>query len=155
MRSFNTLSELLPCVGEEVSVSDWIVIDQDRIDKFAEATGDFNWIHVDAKRSAEGPFGQNIAHGFLTLSLLPMLYQNALRFDNIKLGLNYGLNKVRFPEPVLVNSRLRGRFKLIEMQAVAPMNGHAGYQITFQVTMECEGRGKPACVAESVQRRFG
>lgn len=155
MRTFSSLQALQACVGEEVGVSDWILIDQDRIDRFAQSTGDFNWIHVDAARAAAGPFGKTIAHGFLTLSMLPLLYQNALAIENIKMGLNYGLNKVRFPEPVKVDSRLRGRFKLLSMQEVPPLGKTPGYQIHFEVTMECDIGSKPACIAESIQRRYG
>ncbi len=155
MRNFSSLQALKACVGEEVGVSQWVTVDQSRIDLFAEATGDFNWVHVDPALAAKGPFGKTIAHGFLTLSLLPLFTKSALAIGNVKLGLNYGLNKVRFPEPLMVDSRVRGRFKLLGMEDVAAIDGNPGYQITFQVTMECEGRSKPACVAENVQRRYG
>lgn len=155
MRKFGSLLELKQCVGEEVGLSEWITVEQSRIDKFAEATGDLNWVHVDQERAAKGPFGKTIAHGFLTLSLLPLFTNNAMSIDGVKLGLNYGLNKVRFPEPLLVDSRVRGRFVLASMEDVAPIDGNHGYQIIFQVTVECEGRTKPACVAENVQRRYG
>ena len=155
MRHFESLDALKQCVGQEVGVSEWIAVDQARINKFAEATGDFNWIHVDAERAAKGPFGKTIAHGFLTLSLLPLLAQNALTIGNVKLAINYGLNKVRFPAPVRVDSRLRGIVKLLAMEDVPPIDGNPGHQITFGVTIECEGGGKPACVAENVQRRYG
>ena len=155
MRKFTSLQELKQCVGQEVGLSDWVVIDQLRINMFAEATGDFNWVHVDVERAASGPFGKTIAHGFLTLSLLPLLTNNALAVDNVKLGLNYGLNKVRFPEPLLVGSRVRGRIVLQSMEDVAPIAGDAGYQTVLVVTVECEGKTKPVCVAESVQRRYG
>ena len=122
---------------------------------FAEATGDFNWVHVDVERAADGPFGCTIAHGFLTLSLLPLFTNNALAIDKVKLGLNYGLNKVRFPEPLRVGSKVRGRIVLQSMEDVAPVAGNPGYQIVFQVTMEVKDRAKPACVAENVQRRYG
>ena len=155
MRKFASLQELKQCVGQEVGLSDWVVIDQLRINMFAEATGDFNWVHVDLERAASGPFGKTIAHGFLTLSLLPLFTNNTLAVDNVKLGLNYGLNKVRFPEPLLVGSRVRGRIVLQNMEDVAPIAGSPGYQIVFLVNVECEGKTKPVCVAESVQRRFG
>ena len=155
MRKFASLQDLKKCVGEEVGLSDWVTIEQSRIDMFAEATGDFNWVHVDKERAAKGPFGKTIAHGFLTLSLLPLFTNNAMSIDNVKLGLNYGLNKVRFPAPLLVGSKVRGRIVLQSMEDVAPIDGNPGYQIVFQVTMECEGRTKPACVAENVQRRYG
>ena len=155
MRKFTSLQELKQCVGQEVGLSDWVVIDQLRINMFAEATGDFNWVHVDVERAASGPFSKTIAHGFLTLSLLPLLTNNAIAIDNVKLGLNYGLNKVRFPEPLLVGSRVRGRIVLQSMEDVAPISGDAGYQTVLVVTVECEGKTKPVCVAESVQRRYG
>jgi acyl dehydratase len=155
MRSFESLEALRQCVGEELGVSDWITMDQARIDRFAEATGDFNWVHVDAGRAAAGPFGKTIAHGFLTLSLLPLITNSTISIANVKLGLNYGLNKVRFPTPVPVDSRLRGRIRLKEMDPVAPVDGNPGYQITFEVTIEVEGAAKPACIAENVQRRYG
>lgn len=155
MRNFESLQALRQCVGEEVGVSDWITIDQARIDRFAEATGDHNWVHVDPERAAQGPFGKTIAHGFLTLSLLPLITNTSITIGNVKLGLNYGLNKVRFPTPVPVDSRVRGRMRLKEMEEVAPVGGNPGYQITFEVTVECEGATKPACIAENVQRRYG
>lgn len=155
MRNFESLQALKQCVGEEVGVSEWLTVDQDRINRFAEATGDFNWVHVNRERAAKGPFGRTIAHGFLTLSLLPLLTNQSIAIGNVKLGLNYGLNKVRFPAPVLVGSRLRGRLKLVSMEDVAPIDGSPGYQITFIVTVECEDGSKPVCVAESVQRRYG
>lgn len=155
MRNFESLQALQQCVGQEIAVSDWIVIDQARIDKFADTTEDFNWVHVDPERAASGPFGKTIAHGFLTLSLLPLFINKSVAIGNVKLGLNYGLNKVRFPSPVPVDSRLRGRIRLKEMEDVAPIDGNPGYQITWEVTMECEGASKPACVAENVHRRYG
>ena len=155
MRHFESLQALKHCLGQTVGVSEWITVDQSRIDKFAEATGDFNWIHIDAERAAGGPFGKTIAHGFLTLSLLPLLAQSALAVDGVELAINYGLNKVRFPAPVRVDSRLRGSVRLLGMEDVAPIGGCPGYQITFGVTVECEGSDKPVCIAENVQRRYG
>lgn len=155
MRNFESLQALRQCIGEEIGVSEWITIDQARIDRFAEATGDFNWVHVDSQRAAAGPFGKTIAHGFLTLSLLPLITNSTIAIGNVKLGLNYGLNKVRFPTPVPVDSKVRGRIRLKEMDEVAPIGGNPGYQITFEVTVECEGAAKPACIAENVQRRYG
>ena len=149
MKHFARLADLAAHVGEEIALSDWVAIDQQRIDRFAEATGDHQWIHVDAARAAQGPFGATVAHGFLTLSLLPLLSQQAFAIDDVRMGINYGLNRVRFPNPVRVNSRLRGRFKLIGYE---PLEG--GAQLTVEVTMEIEGADKPACVAQSVSRRF-
>ena len=155
MREFNSIEDLLPWIGQEVAMSDWITIDQERIDRFAQATGDCQWIHVDAQRAAGGPFGATIAHGFLTLSLVPYLMQQALQIHNTQLGVNYGLNKVRFPTPVPVGSRLRAHFKLEQLEALSPMMGVPGAQLVWTVTIEREGSEKPACVAQTVSRRYG
>jgi len=149
VRRFATLGEFGALVGQTVATSDWITVTQDRIDEFARATGDAQWIHVDAARAAAGPFGTTIAHGFLTLSLLPLMAESAIEFSDARMGVNYGLNKVRFPAPVPVGSRLRGHFKLI---AFEPIDG--GAQITMEVTMEREGSARPVCVAESMSRRY-
>lgn len=150
MREIKTLEELKSFVGQEVAVSDWIEISQERINTFAEATGDHQWVHVDVERAKrESPFGGPIAHGFLTLSLLPKLMENAIKMTDVKMGLNYGLNKVRFPAPVLVGSKLRGRFKLLEVEDIA-----GGAQVIFEVHIEREGSDKPVCVAESIMRRY-
>jgi acyl dehydratase len=149
MRSFEHLAELQALVGQEIAVSEWVTVDQRRIDRFAEATGDHQWIHVDPVRAAAGPFGATVAHGFLTLSLLPELSASALEIRDTRMGVNYGLNRVRFPAPVPSGSRLRGRFRLL---AFEPIEG--GAQLVMQVTMEREGGDKPVCVAESVARRY-
>jgi len=149
LRSFATLAELRPLVGQELAVSDWITVTQERIQLFADATGDHQWIHLDAERARGGPFGTTIAHGFLTLSLLPELAASAFAVLDTKMGVNYGLNRVRFPAPVPSGSRLRGRFKLLAWE---PLEG--GAQLTVEVTMEREGGDKPVCVAESVGRRY-
>jgi acyl dehydratase len=143
------LQSLQQRVGEELAVGEWLTVDQPMIDKFADATGDHQWIHVDPERAAKGPFGATIAHGFLTLSLLPRLAQSAMVVDDVRMGVNYGLNRVRFPAPVPVGSRLRARMKLIGYE---PIDG--GAQLTMQVTMEREGSDKPVCVAEAVSRRY-
>ena len=136
-------------VGQEL-VSEWREIDQARVDLFADATDDPQWIHVDPERAAQGPFGSTIAHGFLTLSLVVPLFEEALpRLEGYALTVNYGLNRVRFTAPVRVGSRLRGRFKLL---AYEPIEG--GAQLTMEVQVEVEGGAKPACVAESLSRRF-
>ena len=150
MRTFATLAELAALVGQEVAVSDWITVTQHQINLFAEATGDHQWIHVDEERAKAGPFGAPIAHGFLTLSLIPKFFDNALAVLDTKMGVNYGLNRVRFTGPVPVNSRLRGRLTLLEC---TPIDGN-GYQMTWQVTMEREGADKPVCIAESISRRY-
>ncbi|MFM7704558.1 MAG: MaoC family dehydratase [Rubrivivax sp.] len=143
------LQDLRERVGQVLCTGPWIEIDQRRIDLFAQATDDHQWIHVDPLRAAQGPFGTTIAHGFLTLSLLPMLFDHALVIEDVRMGVNYGLNKVRFTAPVPVGSRLRGRFRLLSYE---PLEG--GAQLVMEVTMELEGSPKPACVAESVSRRF-
>jgi acyl dehydratase len=149
MRRFESLEELAACLGQEVGTSDWVTITQRHIDEFAEATGDRQWIHVDPVRAAAGPFGTTIAHGFLTLSLLPQMADSAIELGGVRMGVNYGLNKVRFPAPVPVGSRLRGHFRLTSFE---PIEG--GAQITMEVTMEREGSAKPVCVAESLSRRY-
>jgi acyl dehydratase len=150
MRVIESLSELKTLIGQEVAVSNWTEITQERVNRFAEATGDLQWIHIDVERSRkESPFGGTVAHGFLTLSLLPMLMADAVSMPDVKMGVNYGLNKVRFPAPVPVGSRLRARMLL---QAVEDIPG--GAQTTWQVTIEREGSDKPVCVAESISRRY-
>ena len=148
-RTFATLAELQALVGTEIGLSDWVMVSQERIQLFAEATNDHQWIHLDAERAAAGPFGSTIAHGFLTLSLLPEMSASAFAVEGTRMGVNYGLNRVRFPAPVPSGSRLRGRFKLL---AYEPLEG--GAQLTVQVTMEREGSDKPVCIAESLARRY-
>ena len=149
MRSFDHITDLQPLVGQHLGDSDWITVDQERINLFAKATGDEQWIHVDPVRAAAGPFGGPIAHGFLTLSLLPEMFASAFEVKDARMGVNYGLNRVRFPAPVPVGSRLRGKFVLM---AYEPLEG--GAQMTVEVTMEREGSSKPVCVAESIGRRY-
>src|SRR5436190_756801 len=149
LRSFETIAEFKDLVGQEIGVSDWITVTQERIQLFADATNYHQWIHLDAERAKAGPFGTTIAHGFLTLSLLPEMAASAFGVRETRMGVNYGLNKVRFPAPVPSGSRLRGRFKLI---AYEPLEG--GAQVTVQVTMEREGSDKPVCIAESIGRRY-
>ena len=149
MKHFAKLEDLRSLVGETVGTSEWIVVDQPRIDQFAQATGDHQWIHVDPARAAAGPFGAPIAHGFLTLSLLPLMGETAFDIADVRMGVNYGLNRVRFANPVRVGSRVRGHFKLLAWE---PLDG--GAQLVTEVTVELEGAAKPACVAESVSRRY-
>ena len=149
LRRYAHLADLAACVGQEIGCSDWLQIEQQRIDQFAQATSDHQWIHIDPVRAAAGPFGTPIAHGFLTLSLLPHLFESAFAIDDVRMGVNYGLNRVRFMSPVPVGSRLRGRFKLLGYE---PLEG--GAQLTAQATIELEGASKPACVAETVSRRY-
>ncbi len=150
MKTFQTLAELLPLVGQEVVVSDWITITQEQVNLFAQATGDHQWIHVDVERAKAGPFGAPIAHGFLTLSLLPRFFESSLHIVETRMGVNYGLNKVRFVAPVPVGSRLRARMKLL---ACDPIDNN-GKQMTWEVTTEREGSTKPVCVAESIARHY-
>ena len=150
MRSFQTLSELAACVGQEVSISDWTTITQSQVNLFADATGDHQWIHVDPERATAGPFGGPIAHGFLTLSLLPKFFESAFEIVESSMGVNYGLNKVRFTAPVPVGSRLRAHMKLL---AAEPID-NAGMQMIWEVTVEREGSTKPVCIAESLIRRY-
>ena len=146
---FAHLADLAALVGQHLATSDWVRVDQQRINLFADATGDHQWIHVDPERAAAGPFGSTVAHGFLTLSLLPELAEKALLVEDVKMGVNYGLNKVRFPSPVPAGSRLRGQIRLLSYE---PIDG--GAQLVMQVTIEREGSAKPVCVAETVSRRF-
>jgi acyl dehydratase len=150
MRTFQTLQDLAACVGQEVAVSDWIAITQQQVQQFADATGDHQWIHLDVERAKAGPFGAPIAHGFLTLSLLPSFFQGALEVIEARMSVNYGLNRVRFMAPVPVGSRLRGRLKLL---ACDPIDNR-GRQVSWEVTIELEGVAKPACVAESIARLY-
>ena len=149
MKSFEHLTDLQPLVGQELGVSEWVSVEQERIDQFADATGDHQWIHIDPVRAAAGPFKTTVAHGFLTLSMLPEMSASAFEVRDTRMGVNYGLNRVRFPAPVPSGSRLRGRFKLLSYE---PIEG--GAQLIVEVTMEREGSPKPVCVAESVARRF-
>jgi acyl dehydratase len=150
MREFNSLAELKDLIGQEVAQSEWVEISQERVNTFADATGDHQWIHIDVERAKhESPFGGPIAHGFLTLSLLPMLVANAIKLTYVKMGVNYGLNKVRFPSPVPVGSRVRARLKLLEIEDIKD-----GAQFTWEVTIEREGQDKPVCVAESISRAY-
>jgi acyl dehydratase len=150
MKTFETLQELADCVGQEVATSDWVEITQDHINQFAQATGDHQWIHVDLERASQGPFGAPIAHGFLTLSLIPQFFDSALKITQVRMGVNYGLNKVRFMAPVPVNSRLRATLKLLKAD---PIENH-GFQFTWEVTTQREGVAKPVCIAESLARLY-
>lgn len=150
MKIFDTLAELSAQVGTTVAVSDWLTISQSQIDLFAQATGDHQWIHVDPVRAAQGPFGTPIAHGFLTLSLIPRFMESSLAVTEARMGVNYGLNKVRFVSPVPVNSRLRAHLKLLSAEPI----DNGGVQQSWEVTIEREGAAKPACVAEAMVRQY-
>ncbi|MGN6243061.1 MAG: MaoC family dehydratase [Motilibacteraceae bacterium] len=143
MRTFNGLDELEKAVGTHLGYSDWHEVTQEQIDLFADATGDHQWIHVDPERAKSGPFGSTIAHGYLTLSLVPKLVWQVYSVEGLKMGVNYGSNKVRFPSPVPVGSRLRAGVELVSLD-----RGPQGAQATTRVTIEREGGDKPACVAE-------
>ena len=148
--AFATLDDLRRSVGQQVFLTEWVRIDQKRIDLFAQATEDYQWIHVDPERAARSsPFGGTIAHGFLTLSLLGKFYEQFLSLPFCEMGINYGLNKVRFTQPVKAGSRVRGRFVLSRLEDII-----GGLQLTFGVTLEIEGGDKPACIAESVVRQY-
>jgi len=144
-----TLAGLQALVGQDIGCSDWLTVDQARIDLFAQATGDHQWIHTDPQRAAAGPFGATVAHGYLTLSLVPLMAETAFAIDDVTMAVNYGLNRVRFMAPVKAGSRLRCHFRLLDH---APLDG--GAQLTVQVSIEIDGEAKPACVAETVSRRY-
>ncbi|MGS2616771.1 MaoC family dehydratase [Micromonospora sp. LZ34] len=149
MRTFASLNELAAAVGETIGPGDWQRIDQSRVDLFADATDDHQWIHVDPERAATGPFGGTIAHGYLTLSLLPALVGRLYRVQGLRMGVNYGLNRVRFPAPVRVGGAVRAAATIAE---VSPVDG--GVQLVAAVTVESDAGGKPVCVAETVSRLY-
>jgi acyl dehydratase len=150
MKTNLKIRELEPKVGQEIAVSPWVEIAQDRIDLFARATEDFQWIHVDREKAKTSPFGTTIAHGFLTLSMLPKLVESTFEFSDRKMGVNYGLNKVRFTAPVPAGAKIRGRFTLAKYEKI---DGN-GVQTTWSVVMEREGGDKPVCVAETISRHY-
>jgi acyl dehydratase len=145
MRVFTSLDEVANAQGEELGTTDWVTIEQDRVDQFAEATGDHQWIHVDVERAASGPFGGTIAHGYLTLSLVPWLGSQVFSLETPGAKLNYGVNKVRFPNPVRVGSRVRNTVSVGDVTDLP-----SGKQLTLKHVVEIEGEDKPACVAETV-----
>jgi acyl dehydratase len=140
---------LKAAVGQHLGYSDYFLVTQERVNQFAEATGDHQWIHVDVERAKSGPFGGPIAHGYLTLSLGPMLYPTVVRVEGFSMGVNYGANKVRFPSPVPVGAKVRLGVKLLEVEDIA-----GGVQMTMEFTFECEGASKPSCVAEIIFRSY-
>jgi acyl dehydratase len=143
MRVFNGIADLEKGVGTHLGHSEWHTVNQDEIDAFAAATGDHQWIHVDPAKAAEGPFGSTVAHGFLTLSLVPMLTWQVYKVEGVKMAVNYGADKLRFPSPVPVGSRVRAA---VELTSVTP--NKLGYQVATRVTIELDGSDKPACVAD-------
>ena len=149
MTTVIAIEDLKSRVGDHLGHSDWLEITQDQVNKFADATGDHQWIHVDPERAKAGPFGGPIAHGYLTLSLAPMMLPQVVRVDGVKMGVNYGLNKLRFPSPVPVGSKLRVGAVLADVEDIA-----GGAQVTMDLTFEVEGKDKPACVAQAVYRYY-
>ncbi len=152
-RIISDLSEFSSLVGQQIGTSDWQDIDQKRIDLFADATGDHQWIHVDPERSASGPFGSTIAHGYLTLSLAPALLQQVITVEGMSFGVNYGCNKVRFPSPVPVGSRVRMGVTVGSVEEVSG-GTEGGVQVIFDLVIEIEGAPKPACVSQVVYRYY-
>jgi len=148
-RVINGVDELKSLVGEHIGYSDWVEITQDQVNQFADATGDHQWIHVDVERAKEGPFGGPIAHGYLTLSLGPVLQTQVFRLEGFTMGVNYGANKIRFPAPVPVGSKLRLGVKLLSVEDIA-----GGVQMVSEFTFEVEGAAKPSCVAEVLLRSY-
>jgi acyl dehydratase len=148
MRTFNSIDELAESTGQPIGHSEWTTITQEAVNLFADATGDHQWIHVDTERAANGPFGTTIAHGYMTLALLPQLMQQIYSVDGVKMGINYGVNKVRFPAPVPVGSKIRAESAVVDVTDL----GEGAYQATLSTTVSIEGGAKPACVAESIVR---
>ena len=147
---FDSNATVLGAVGQDLGTTDWISIDQDRINTFADATGDHQWIHVDPERAKDGPFGATVAHGYLTLSLANLFLPQLVHYERLKMGVNYGCDKVRFPSPVRVNSRVRGRGEVV---AAEPIKGD-GVQVTVRITVEIENSEKPGCVVDTISRLF-
>lgn len=148
-RIIQGIEGLKAAVGEHLGYSEYLEVTQERVNTFADATGDHQWIHVDVERAKSGPFGGPIAHGYLTLSLGPMLYPTVVRIEGFSMGVNYGANKVRFPSPVPVGAKIRLGVKLLDVEEIA-----GGVQMTMEFTFECEGASKPSCVAEIIFRSY-
>jgi acyl dehydratase len=149
MKTFQHLADMEGFVGKELGSSEWLLIDQPRVNLFADATDDHQWIHLDAERAKSGPFGATIAHGFLTLSLLPAMLETSYAFADVRMTINYGLGRVRFPAPVKVGGRVRGHMTLKRYEQI-----DGGAQLTIEASIECEGTPKPVCVAESLLRYY-
>ena len=148
-RVFQRPADLLPAQGEPLGPTDWLEMTQERVNLFADATGDHQWIHVDPERAREGPFGACIAHGYLTLALVNMFLPQLMRVDGVRMGVNYGVDKVRFPAPVAVGRRIRGRGEIAACEEVK-----GAVQVVVRVTVEIEGSDRPACVADTISRFF-
>jgi len=146
---FENPADLLDAVGKHLGFSDWEAVDQQRIDQFANATGDHQWIHVDPDKAADGPFGKTIAHGYLTLSMANLFLPQVMQVDNTSMGVNYGCEKVRFPSPVPVGSRIRGGGEVMSAEEVK-----GGIQVVVRMTIEIEGADRPACVVDTISRFF-
>jgi acyl dehydratase len=149
VKAFPSVASLTDAVGTVLGPGPWAEVDQGRVDLFADATGDHQWIHVDPERAAAGPFGGTIAHGYLTLSLLPVLMKDLYAVDGVRMGINYGLNKVRFPAPVRVGAKVRLTAEIASVEEIA-----GGVQVILKSTVESDGGDKPVCVAESVVRYY-
>lgn len=149
-RRFASYADVRASVGQDVAVTDWITITQEQVNQFAEATGDHQWIHVDPERAKKGPFGAPVAHGYLTLSLANLFLPQLVAYEGLKMGVNYGCEKVRFPAPVLVDSWVRGSGEVV---AAAPL-GDNGVQVTIRITVQVRNQDKPGCVVETISRLF-
>lgn len=147
---FNSAASVLAALGSALGTTDWLLIDQARIDQFAQATGDHQWIHVDAERAKSGPFGATVAHGYLTLSLANFFLPQLVSYQRLKMGVNYGCDKVRFPAPVRVGSRIRGRGDVVAAEAIKG----DGVQVTVRITVEIDGSDKPGCVVDTISRLY-
>jgi acyl dehydratase len=146
---FDRPADLIGKEGMQLGSSEWLVISQERINQFADATGDHQWIHVDPEKAKDGPYGACIAHGYLTLSLVNLFLPELLRVDNVSMGVNYGVDKVRFPSPVVVGSRIRGRGEIVAVEEVK-----GAVQVIVRVSVEIEGSERPACVADTISRFY-
>jgi len=149
MNAFDSVDAVLAAVGRDLGATPWIVITQQRIDTFAEATGDHQWIHVDPERAKQGPFGACVAHGYLTLALANLFLPQLVRYERLTMGVNYGCDKVRFPAPVKAGARVRGRGQLLAAERVGD-----GVQVVVRITLDIEGSDRPGCVADTVSRLF-
>ena len=149
MNTFDSVAAVLAAEGRDLGVTDWIGIDQRRIDTFADATGDHQWIHVHPQRAKDGPFGACVAHGYLTLALANLFLPQLVRYERLKLGVNYGCDKVRFPAPVIAGARVRGRGEVLRAEEIP-----AGVQVVVRITVEIEGSNKPGCVVDTISRLY-
>ncbi|MEI8155274.1 MAG: MaoC family dehydratase [Burkholderiales bacterium] len=149
-QTFDSSAALLSAVGQDLGVTDWLQVTQQRINTFADATGDHQWIHVDPERAKSGPFGCCVAHGYLTLSLANLFLPQLVQYRRLKLGLNYGCDKLRFPAPVKVNARIRGHGQIMSAEA---LQGD-GVQVVVRITVQVEGSDKPGCVVDTISRLF-